>query len=455
MLGMGRHSTFGLVLIWALVSWVGAKYDPTWDSIDSRPLPSWYDESKIGIFIHWGVFSVPSFGSEWFWWTWQGQKDQKHIDFMKRNYPPNFTYPEFAPQFTAEFYDPNQWADLFQKAGAKYVVLTSKHHEGFTLWPSANSWNWNAMDVGPKRDVLGDLAVAVRGKGLRFGLYHSMFEWFNTLYLQDKASGFKTSLFVDTKTMPELRDIVQKYKPEVIWSDGDWEAVDTYWKSTEFLAWLYNDSPVKDSVVVNDRWGINLTCHHGGFMTCADRFNPGKLQPRKWENAMTIDQNSWGYVRTSKASDYLTIESLLQTLVQTVSFGGNLLVNVGPTHDGRIAPIMEERLLQMGTWLQTNGEAIYGSVPWVNQTDAVTPKLWYTRSSSSPGTFYATFFDWPLNMVLSLGSVPGSNQMTIFQLDPKGQKQVKWSSGKEGIDVQLQLPSSDWGWTLKIVSPTF
>lgn len=140
---------------------VSGKYLPTWDSIDSRPLPAWYDQDKIGIFIHWGVFSVPSFGSEWFWWNWKGANppSQPTIDFMDKNYKPGFSYAEFGPQFTAEFYDASAWADLFKKAGAKYVVLTSKHHEGYTLWPSASSWNWNAMDVGPKRDLVGKLCA--------------------------------------------------------------------------------------------------------------------------------------------------------------------------------------------------------------------------------------------------------------------------------------------------------
>ena len=126
-----------------------------WNSIDSRLLPSWFDKSKIGIFVHWGLFSVPSYGTEWFWWNWQGKNDTNYIKFMKNNFPPSFTYADFAPKFTAEFYNPAKWAEIFSASGAKYIVLTSKHHEGYTLWPSKVSWNWNAMDVGPRRDLLG------------------------------------------------------------------------------------------------------------------------------------------------------------------------------------------------------------------------------------------------------------------------------------------------------------
>lgn len=175
------------------------KYAPDWSSLDTRPLPKWYDDAKVGIFIHWGVFSVPGFRSEWFWWDWQGDKPTPDVvEFMNKNYPPNFQYGDFAPEFKAEFFDPQQWASLFNASGAKYVVLTSKHHEGYTLWPSANSWNWNAYDVGPHRDLVGDLADAIRkNTSLRFGLYHSLYEWFNPLYLSDKNQSFHKQDFVN------------------------------------------------------------------------------------------------------------------------------------------------------------------------------------------------------------------------------------------------------------------
>ncbi|XP_023212401.1 tissue alpha-L-fucosidase-like [Centruroides sculpturatus] len=174
-----------------------ANYQPNWESLDSRPLPEWFDKSKIGIFLHWGLYSVPSFGSEWFWMYWS-DKTPQYMEFMRQNYRPNFTYQDFGPMFTTEFYDPDHWGEIFNASGARYVVLTSKHHEGFTMWPSKFSWNWNAMDLGPNRDLLGDLAKAVRKyKHMHFGVYHSLLDWFHPLYLTDKSNKWTTRYFVD------------------------------------------------------------------------------------------------------------------------------------------------------------------------------------------------------------------------------------------------------------------
>ncbi|KAK3612042.1 hypothetical protein CHS0354_021724 [Potamilus streckersoni] len=296
------------------------RYEPTWESLDSRPLPSWYDEAKIGIFVYWGVFSVPSFHGEFLWWDWKGDQPVKEVeDYMQKNYPPDFTYADFASMFSAEFYNPDQWADLFNASGARYVVFNSKHPDGFTNWPSKYSFNWNSVDVGPSKDLVGMLADSIRRRtNLHFGLIYSLFEWFNPLFMQDEANGFQTDDYVARKGLPELYDIVNRYKPELVWSDCDWLANDTYWKSKDFLAWLYNDSPVKDTVVTNDRWGIGCWCQHGGYLTCADRYNPGTLQKRKWENALTLDKKAWGYRREAKLEDYLTMEDLTQLIAETV-----------------------------------------------------------------------------------------------------------------------------------------
>nr|ATU82889.1 secreted Glycosyl hydrolase-like protein [Pristhesancus plagipennis] len=434
------------------------QYD--WNHIDSRPLPTWFDKAKIGIFIHWGVFSVPSYTSEWFWINWRGKPppDETHHrqikNFMKRNYKPGFSYQDFARDFTAEFYDAQFWANLIKKSGAKYVVLTSKHHDGYALWPSKYSFSWNSMDVGPHRDLIGELRHAINKTGIHFGLYHSLFEWFNPLYLSDKKNNFTTQYFVNNKILPEMKELVLRYEPEIFWSDGEWEASSEYWKSLEFLTWLYNNSTVANTVVVNDRWGHGTLCKHGGYYTCSDRYNPGTLQRHKWENAMTLDKHTWGYNRTSTLKDYLTINELIKTMVETIAFGGNILINIGPAKDGTISPIFEERLTQLGDWLNINGEAIYESQPWeVCQNDTTTPDIWYTTKDNGT-TLYTIMLNWPENntLYLACADVTNSSQITMLGLHDKLQAST---TAKKMLKIGLPDKAkvkNDWAWIVKITN---
>lgn len=351
-------------------------YTADWPSLDSRPNPDWYDKSKFGVMLHWGVYSVPTFGNEWFW-NAVHQGNAPYVEYMTKNFKPGFTYQEFARDFTAENFDPKGWTELFKASGAKYVILTTKHHDGYTLWPSKYSFSWNAMDVGPHRDLVGELGAALKqDSDLIYGLYHSMFEWFNPMYLEDAANQYATQEFVDKKVIPELKELVNKYEPHYVWSDGDWMAPDVYWRSTAFLAWLFNESAVRDSVVVNDRWGIGTRNVHGGVWTGQDHWNPGVLQAHKWENAMSVDEKSWGYRPEATLDDYRNMSELIYQLVSTVSCGGNLLLNVGPSKDGRISPILEDRLRAMGAWLAVNGAAIYESRPWLHQKDSKNENVW-------------------------------------------------------------------------------
>ncbi|XP_059139666.1 alpha-L-fucosidase-like isoform X3 [Physella acuta] len=433
------------------------RYEPTWESLDARPIPQWYDEAKIGIFLHWGVFSVPSYVGAWFWYWWQGPQPRFDIvEFMQLNYPPGFTYADFAPMFTAEFYNPDQWASIFQASGAQYVVLTTKHHEGFCLWPSKYSWNWNAMDVGPNRDLVGDLAVAVRKQGLKFGTYHSLFEFFHPLFLKDQENNFTTQEFVKSKTMPELYELVNAYKPDLVWSDGEWMAPDTYWNATNFLAWLYNDSPVKDRVVTNDRWGSNTMCHHGGYYTCSDSFNPKVKQAHKYEDATTMDKAAWTFRRNLKLSDVHTMEEVVTLIAEVVSTGGNLLINVGPTKEGTIPPIFEERLRQMGEWLKVNGEGIYATKPWSHQNDSLNGDVWYTSKETDEGTdVYAVVLKWPRTPVLLLAD-PVPTETTVVTLLGYSSS-FQWSHSGAGLAIVIppipfnQMPCK-WAWVFKLTN---
>lgn len=158
-----------------------------------------------------------------------------------------------------------------------------------------------------------ELAAAIRKESdLRFGLYYSLFEWFNPLWTDDKLHLLMQQHFVERKVRPEQMELVQQYLPEIIWSDGDWEAPAKYWRSEEFIAWLYNDSPVRDTVVTNDRWGFGTACMHGDFYNCADRFNPGVLQAHKWENAFTLDRTSWGQRFDVSLADFMTSKEVIK-----------------------------------------------------------------------------------------------------------------------------------------------
>ncbi|EFA86643.1 Alpha-L-fucosidase precursor [Heterostelium album PN500] len=412
-------------------------------SINSRPLPGWYDDVKFGIFIHWGVYAVPAFGNgssaEWYWYTINnpGEDGGYAQAYNNKTYGFDHSYQSFAPELTARMFDPDQWADLFVKAGAKYVVLTSKHHEGYTMWPSAASWGWNSVDVGPHMDIVSMVSKSVKSRGLHMGLYHSLFEWYNPLYLADAASGSPPTqdIYVQNVLLPQLYDIVNSYEPEVIWADGAWDQPSSYWKSTEFLSWLYSSSPVKDTVVVNDRWGSECINTDGGFFTGGDRFDPGHLIPHKWENCNTIG-NSWGYNEFESAANYQSTQTLLQTLVNTVALGGNLLLDVGPTKEGTIPVVMQDRLLDMGEWLSINGEGIYGSTPWRVQNESTS--IWYTYNTTTDAV-YVYSFTWPWDGILALESPIVTSKTTVSLLGYANEISF-YQAGGEPNGLVIKLP---------------
>jgi alpha-L-fucosidase len=414
--------------------------EPTWASVDARPTPGWFEDARFGIFIHWGVYSVPAFAptrdvdiyaryAEWYWKRLTTPDMEGHAlfeEFHDRVYGPRTRYQDFAPRFTAEMYDPKAWAEIFARAGARYVVLTSKHHDGFCLWPSAESWNWNAVDVGPHRDLAGDLAEAVRAKGLKMGFYYSLYEWFNPLYAAD------VDRYVETHMLPQMRDLVTRYRPDILWTDGEWDHPSATWRAPEFLAWLFDESPVASTVAVNDRWGKETRALHGGFYTTEygrihQRDASGDVIPHPWEECRGIG-HSFGYNRAERLADYASPEKLISLLADTVSRGGNLLLDIGPTADGRIPVIMEERLLQMGHWLETNGEAIYGTRRWrvTSEGDAV-------RYTSREGTVFAIHLGWP-GSALTLEAPEPTPATRVRLLGAEGP--LKWRRAKGGLQIE-------------------
>jgi len=341
------------------------RYEANWASLDARPTPSWYLDAKFGVFIHWGVYSVPAWGkvgeyAEWYWNRIESPKPEYAVwrEFHAKNYGKDFSYQNFAPQFTAELFNADQWASLFARAGVKYVVPTSKHHEGFALWPSAEAsrtWGrpWNSREIGPKRDLMQELADATRKQGLKFGFYYSLYEWFNPLWLTNRAR------YVDEHMTPQFKDVVTRYRPAIIFSDGEWDMTSAEWKSEALLAWLFNESPSRAEVVINDRWGKDTRHKHGGYYTT--EYTAGMQDgTHPWEESRGMGF-SYGLNRAERIDDYKSARELILVLIDLVSRGGNLLLDIGPAADGTIPPIMEERLLEIGDWLKVNGEAIYGT----------------------------------------------------------------------------------------------
>jgi alpha-L-fucosidase len=348
----------------------GQPYQPNWQSLDKRDAPQWYKDAKFGIFIHWGVYAVPGFSKKGQYAEWYQHALQTTDTITQRYHKEKFgnrTYYDLANDFKAELFNPDEWARVFEQSGAKYIVLTSKHHDGFTLWPSKEAdrdwgFKWNAVDIGPKRDLLGDLFKAVRKTSVHAGMYYSLYEWFNPLWLNDRNK------FVAEHTWPQMKDLINTYRPDVFWTDGEWDAPAETWKSQEFLAWLYNESPVKDKIVVNDRWGSGVRFNHAGFYT--PEYQPDlDVEGHYWEESRGMGY-SYGYNRNEDAWDYNSTRSLVLQLVDKVSRGGNFLLDIGPDEHGKIPPIMQERLLQIGEWMKINGEAIYSTTRWK------TPSQW-------------------------------------------------------------------------------
>lgn len=377
-------------------------YQPNWSSIDQRSIPSWWSNAKFGIFVHWGVYSVPAYAPvsevngiyEKYAEHYESRllnKNPLFVKFHNQYFGEKTTYQDFAPLFKAEYFDPDQWADLFVRSGAKYVVLTSKHHDGFCLWPSPQSSKWNSVDIGPHRDIIGELTKSVTKKGLHMGLYYSLLEWSNPLY-----NAKSIHEYVEEHMIPQLKDVVVRYRPEIIFSDGEWDYSSDTFKSAAFLSWLYNESPVKKTVVVNDRWGKETRSRHGGYYTTEYNLVNDKAgidnNKHPWEESRGIG-TSYGYNRFETSEDYFTSKQLIDLLIEKVASGGNLLLDIGPEANGLIPVIMQERLLDIGAWLKVNGEGIYHTTEWKNRgMNAKQSSIYFTRNGS---TLYAICTRWP------------------------------------------------------------
>jgi alpha-L-fucosidase len=446
------------------------QYQPAWSSLDKRPIPGWFEDAKFGIFIHWGVYSVPAYRplesglyasySEWYYAKVLDNEKNGGKAFHQKNYGKNFEYRDFAPLFKAELWQPESWAKLFKDAGAQYVVLTSKHHDGYCLWPTASPYkkNWNSMDIGSKRDLVGELTNAIRKQGLKMGLYYSIIEWESskthrtpTGYYVPTAMVEKYKIpeadYVDKHLIPQLKELVNNYQPSLIFSDGgEWDSPEDTVQTKQFLAWLYNQSPVKNEVVVNDRFAKNMPGNHGDYFS--SEYSDAKfLKHHPWEESRGIG-GSYGLNRAENLENYSTSKQLITELIDIVSRGGNLLLNIGPAADGTIPVIMQERLSDIGKWLSINGEAIYGTRKCEVTSEAINhQKVYYTQKEKN---IYAIITEWA-NSPLKITTDKKVLKVNLIGIN----KPVQWKLDKGKLIVLLpncninELPSST-AWVLKI-----
>lgn len=351
------------------------RYTGSWDSVNTHLVPQWYEDCKFGIFIHWGIYSVPAYAprtwelgavetnEEWFcnnpyaeWYynsinVGKGPSYEHHVE----KYGKDFRYNDFIPMWKAENWEPAKWAEIFKKAGAKYVVLTTKHHDGFCLFPSEYT-DFSTVNMGPKRDITGELTEAVRGEGLRMGLYYSgLIDWQfadDPIFYEDQNFGNACPTFEYADySYNQMKELVDKYHPSVLWNDIGWpkqsEHVMPY-----LLAHYYN---TVEEGVVNDRF--NGLYHD--YRT--KEYQMGEaIRNEKWEMCRGMGL-SFGYNENEGDDQLISVPDLIGLLVSTVANNGNLLLNIGPKADGTIPEEQVKRLLELGRWLETNGDGIYGT----------------------------------------------------------------------------------------------
>jgi alpha-L-fucosidase len=456
-----------LALIWLIAAGAAAqqskKYEPTIQSLDQHPLPQWYDDAKLGIFVHWGLYSVPGWAAlvhpehdfssqdyiasnpyaEWYLNTMrlEGSPTQK---YHREHYGADYDYYNFAPTFNKEIqkWNPDEWAKMFRAAGAKYVVLTTKHHDGFTLWPSSTKNPTLPADrQHASRDIVRDLTAAVRKQGMRMGLYYSGgYDWtfvpgpirvaadYETVKPQSEAYG----KYVDA----QVRELIERYQPAVLWNDIDYPKSG---HALEIMAEYYNAIP---DGVIDNRFGVK----HSDFGT-PEYEKVDQINPKKWEECRGLGR-SFGYNRAEGEAETISAADLIHLLVDIVSKNGNLLLDVGPEADGTIPAVQLERLEALGDWMSANGEAIYGTRPW-KRAEGATAEGVAVRFTRKDQSLFA----------ILLGDVSGKS-VTVKALTPAsgakiyllGARQpLVWSQEGGDLKINLSAPlAGKYAYTIRV-----
>ncbi len=460
-------------------------FEPNWESIKKNYKdPEWFNDSKFGIFIHWGGYSVPAYGSEWY--PRQMYMDTANFSAQLKNLgdgpteiylhhkkkwgdQKTFGYKDFIPMFKAEKFDPVSWIDLFKKAGAKYVIPVADHHDGFAMYKS-NTTRWNAMDMGPKRDVLGELFAEGRKQGLTMGASsHYAFNWsfynkkdrFDTVDPEYSDLYSKKGKDVTEPVSDEFKklwwdrtvDLIDNYKPDILWFDFYLDIPDFEAYRPKIAAYYYNKGiEWGKEVVINDKNLYHEAFPEGTVIYDLERGKLPGIRKLPWQTDTSIGKNSWGYVTNEEAK---TANSLVDDLVDIVSKNGNLLLNVGPKPDGTIPEDQKETLLQIGKWLKTNGEAIYGTEHWKTFGEGPTEvkggymsehnvKKGFTaqdiRFTQKGDKLYAILLDWPSDGKINIKTL-GTDSGYAKDLDIKSvgllgsSSKLDFDQTKEGLLV--------------------
>ncbi len=461
------------------------RYEANWKSLRKYEVPGWFQDAKLGIFIHWGVYSVPAFGSEWYGRhmymdtaNFSAQLYHKS-DGPHRVYkhhiktwgdPKKFGYKDFIPLFKGEKFNADEWISIFKKAGARYVVPVAEHHDGFAMYNSGLT-RWNSVDMGPKRDVLKELMDAGRKRGMKVGSSsHYAFNWtyFNKKAHFDTSNpeyadfyGAKTTPLADTAISSEfltmwwnrVADLVDNYQPDILWFDFFMDQHEFVPYHPKLAAYYYNKGLEwgKEVVLQNKNFGNFESFPKGTNVLDLERGKMSDINRYPWQTDTSIGKNSWCYVDgwDSKAPN-----TIVDDLIDIVSKNGNLLLNVGPKADGTIPEDQKAVLFELGNWLRKNGEAIYGSRPWVifgeGPTEVATghhterKNKGFTsedfRFTTNNGNIYAIAMDLDNNgryRIRSLSTRAGYLKKDIKNvevLDSAGK--VEWKQTPEGLFIK-------------------
>jgi alpha-L-fucosidase len=467
-------------------------FRPDWDSLQKYEAPEWYQDAKFGIFIHWGVYSVPAFSSEWY----PRNMYEPGFDAYKHHiatYGPQdkFGYKDFIPMFKAERFDPSAWAELFKKAGAKYVVPVAEHHDGFAMYDSGLS-DWTAAKMGPHRDVIGDLSKAVRAEGLHFGVSshrveHDFFMGVGRKIPSDVNDPQYAAFYGPAQVgvinwgtpvgndftyvssawaddwLARGAELVEKYHPDIVYFDWWIGQASIRPNLTRFAAFYYNRS-----LKYGDHVGVinykDYAMQEHSAVLDLERGQLGDIRPLYWQTDTSVSNKSWGYI---KDDTFKSPEFVVHQLIDIVSKNGNLLLNIGPRSDGTIPEEVQQVLLDVGTWLNVNGDAIYGTRPWrtygegptkvaagsFHDTDTTHYTAEDFRFTTKDHALYAIGLAWPTTgeaVIRSLAATVGSQSVRSVSLLGSDAK-PEFQQRPDGLHVQLPAqPPAKFAYVLRL-----